>query len=90
MQIKAAIEEKLRDGLKPERLSIIDESHLHAGHAGSRPGGESHFRVEIVSAAFSGLTRVARQRLVYSLLEAELKGPVHALALRTLTPEETE
>jgi BolA protein len=90
MQIKAAIEEKLRDGLKPERLSIIDESHLHAGHAGSRPGGESHFRVEIVSAAFSGLTRVARQRLVYSLLEAELKGPVHALALRTLTPEETK
>jgi BolA family transcriptional regulator, general stress-responsive regulator len=90
MQIKAAIEEKLRNGLKPERLSIIDESHLHAGHAGSRPGGESHFRVEIVSAAFSGLTRVARQRLVYSLLEAELKGPVHALALRTLTPEETE
>jgi BolA protein len=90
MQTKAAIEKKLSEGLKPERLSITDESHLHAGHAGSRPGGESHFRVEIVSAAFAGLSRVARQRLVYSLLEAELKGPVHALALRTLTPEETE
>lgn len=88
MQVKAAIEKKLGQGLKPMRLDIVDESHLHAGHAGARDGGESHFRVEVVAAAFAGLSRVARQRLVYGLLAEELKGPIHALALRTLTPEE--
>jgi len=88
MTVRSAIEKKLAEGLKPRRLSIVDESHMHAGHAGARAGGESHFRVEVVSAAFAGLTRVARQRLVYGLLAEELNGPIHALALRTLTPEE--
>lgn len=88
MTVKSVIESKLAEGLKPRRLSIVDESHKHAGHAGARAGGESHFRVEVVSAAFTGLTRVARQRLVYGLLAEELKGPIHALALSTLTPEE--
>ena len=88
MTVKSVIEKKLAEGLKPRRLSIVDESHKHAGHAGARAGGESHFRVEVVSAAFTGLTRVARQRLVYGLLAEELKGPIHALALSTLTPEE--
>ena len=88
MRVKAAIEKKLAEGLTPRRLDVVDESHLHAGHAGARDGGESHFRVEIVAAAFAGLSRVARQRLVYGLLAEELKGPIHALALRTLTPEE--
>ena len=88
MTVKSAIEKKLAEGLQPRRLSIVDESHKHAGHAGARAGGESHFRVEVVSAAFAGLTRVARQRLVYGLLAEELKGPIHALALSTLTPEE--
>jgi BolA family transcriptional regulator, general stress-responsive regulator len=88
MQIRSAIEQKLGEALKPLRLSVVDESHRHAGHAGAHPRGESHFRVEVVSAAFNGLTRVARQRLVYGLLEAELKDRVHALALSTLTPEE--
>jgi BolA protein len=88
MTVKSAIEKKLAEGLKPRRLSIVDESHKHAGHAGARAGGESHFRVEVVSAAFAGLTRVARQRLVYGLLAEELKGLIHALALSTLTPEE--
>ena len=88
MTVKSAIEEKLTESLKPQRLSVVDESHRHAGHAGARPGGESHFRVEVVSVAFAGLTRVARQRLVYGLLAEELKGPIHALALSTLTPEE--
>jgi len=88
MQIRTTIERKLGEALQPVRLAVIDESHRHAGHAGAHPGGESHFRVEVVSAAFSGLTRVARQRLVYGLLEAELKERVHALALSTLTPEE--
>ena len=88
MRVKAAIEKKLGEGLTPRRLSVVDESHLHAGHAGAPDGGESHFRVEVVAAAFAGLSRIARQRLVYGLLAEELKGPVHALAVRTLTPEE--
>ena len=59
-----------------------------AGHAHAPAGGESHFRVEVVSAEFAGLSRVARQRLVYELLAEEMKERIHALALRTLTPEE--
>ena len=88
MRIKAAIEKKLGEGLMPQRLSVVDESHLHAGHAHAPAGGESHFRVEVVSAGFAGLSRVARQRLVYDLLAEEMKERIHALALRTLTPEE--
>ena len=88
MRVRSAIEKKLGEGLKPSRLAITDESHRHAGHAGARPEGESHFRVEVVAAAFAGLTRVARQRLVYGLLAEELKTDIHALALTTLTPEE--
>jgi BolA family transcriptional regulator, general stress-responsive regulator len=88
MQVKAAIEKKLGEGLKPIRLEVVDESHLHAGHAGAREGGESHFRVKVVASAFAGLGRVARQRLVYGLLAEELAGSIHALALSTLTPEE--
>jgi BolA family transcriptional regulator, general stress-responsive regulator len=82
------IESKLRDALRPVRLAVVDESHRHAGHAGARPEGETHFRVEIVSADFAGLGRVARQRRVYEILAEELRTQVHALALATLTPEE--
>ena len=81
---------KLTQALHPIRLDIVDESHRHAGHAGSRPGGESHFRVRIVAAAFEGQSRVSRQRRVYGILAQELAGPVHALALTALTPEEEE
>lgn len=88
MSVAAAIETKLTAALQPERLKVVDESHLHKGHGGYRPGGESHFRVEIVSAAFEGQTRVARQRRVYEVLSDELNGGVHALALTTLTPAE--
>ena len=88
MRIADRIREKLTAGLQPTRLAVIDESHRHAGHAGARPGGESHFRVEVVAAAFTGESRIARQRRVYALLAEELAGPVHALALTTLTPEE--
>ena len=66
------------------------ESARHAGHAGAREGGETHFNVEIVSAEFAGKSRVARQRLVYALLSEELKGPIHALSLITRTPEEAQ
>jgi BolA protein len=82
------IRAKLSQGLEPIRLDIVDESHRHAGHAGARPEGESHFRVAIVAAAFAGRNRVARQRLVYGLLADELKADIHALSLTTLTPEE--
>ncbi|MCG8544064.1 MAG: BolA family transcriptional regulator [Alphaproteobacteria bacterium] len=90
MAVADVIREKLTQALTPERLRIIDDSHKHAGHAGARPGGESHFTVEIVAAAFEGQNRVQRQRMVYGALEEELEGPVHALALRTLTPAEAE
>lgn len=88
MSVAATIERKLMEALAPARLAITDDSHLHAGHAGSRPGGETHFTVEIVSERFRGLPRVARQRLVYAALADELQGPVHALALKTLAPGE--
>lgn len=82
------IDSKLRTRFAPLRLIIEDESSKHRGHAGHREGGESHFRVEIVSAAFEGKNRVARQRLVYETLKAELDAGLHALALTTLTPAE--
>lgn len=84
------IERKLSEGLKPDRLTIVDDSHRHAGHAGAHEdgGGETHFNVEIVSQAFTGQNRVARQRQVYALLADELNERVHALSLVTLTPDE--
>jgi BolA protein len=88
MRVADIIKAKLTAGLQPEKLSVIDDSARHAGHAGAAPGGESHFQLEIVSAAFIGQSRVQRQRLVYQLLEAELKGPVHALSLVTQAPDE--
>jgi BolA protein len=88
MIIRQRMETKLREALQPERLDVIDESHRHAGHGGAHPEGESHFRIHIVSAAFSGKSRVARQRLVYDALAEELRERVHALSLETLSPEE--
>jgi BolA protein len=86
--IARAIEAKLRQALAPIHLAVIDESGLHAGHAGARAGGESHFRVELESAAFAGLSRVERQRRVHALLAAELAGPIHALSLKLTAPGE--
>lgn len=88
MQVRRAMEEKLRAAFAPTRLAVVDESHRHAGHAGARPEGETHFAVEIVSPVFAGQSRVARQRAVYAALAQELQTRVHALALTTLTPEE--
>lgn len=82
------IHRKLTDALAPSRLDIVDDSQRHKGHAGAREGGETHFNVEVVSASFQGKSRVERQRLVYGILAAELNERVHALALRTLAPEE--
>ena len=81
---------KLVAALEPSRLEIVDDSHRHAGHAGAHPGGESHFSVTIVSAAFAGASRVARQRMVHAALAEELRERVHALQLRTLAPAEDD
>lgn len=88
MRVASIIESKLREAFAPQRLAVVDESHRHAGHAGARPEGETHFRVEVVSAAFRGVSRIDRQRRIHAILDAELKGPVHALAIRALAPEE--
>ncbi len=88
MKIRTQIENKLTEALAPVRLAVIDESARHAGHAGANPEGESHFRVEVVSAAFEGKGRVERQRMVYAALAEELRQRVHALAVTVLTPAE--
>ena len=84
----ARIRELLSAALQPEFLDVVDDSHRHAGHAGARPGGESHFSVLIESAAFAGASKVVRQRLVYKALADELAGPVHALSVKALAPGE--
>ena len=89
MSVAEDIKKKLTEALKPQTLSVIDESHLHAGHAGARAEGESHFRVEIVADCFSGKSRVARQRIIYGLLQEELRSDIHALALVTKAPDES-
>ena len=88
MSVAETMKQKLTAAFRPTRLAIVDDSHKHAGHAGARPGGESHFSVEIVSPVFAGKSRVERQRLVYAALATELREQVHALALRTLAPDE--
>ena len=89
-KVAMAIDSKLRQRFAPVRLTVEDDSSRHLGHAGWREGGETHFNVEIVSAAFEGQNRVARQRLVYAELGAEFSAGLHALALVTLTPAEYE
>jgi BolA protein len=84
MSVSAAIENKLRQGLPVEHLEVVNESHMHNVPANS----ETHFRVVVVSGAFDGQMPVRRHQQVYSLLDEEMAGPVHALALHTLTPAE--
>jgi BolA protein len=88
MSMAATIEQKLQAALAPLRLEVEDQSHLHAGHAGAREGGESHFAVFIVAEIFSDNSRLARQRLVNEALREELAGSIHALSIRAVTPEE--
>jgi BolA family transcriptional regulator, general stress-responsive regulator len=80
------LENKLRSAFNPTSLSVIDESHQHAGHAGAHPSGESHFRVKIMSEAFRGVSRVQQHRLVNAALAEELRARVHALAIETAAP----
>jgi BolA family transcriptional regulator, general stress-responsive regulator len=86
--VKHTITNKLREAFMPESLDVIDESHLHEGHAGHRPGGETHFRLNIVSNAFQGKSRIERHRMINATLAAELAGSVHALAIKALAPGE--
>lgn len=88
MSVAETIRARLTAALAPQALEVVDESHRHAGHAGSRPEGETHFRVTIVAAAFESMARLERHRCVNAILAAELAGPVHALALSALTPAE--
>lgn len=84
--------ERLRRALQaafdPASLAVEDDSAGHAGHAGARPGGETHYTVRMVSAAFAGRSRVERQRAVHAVLAAEFAGGLHALSLVLRTPEE--
>ena len=86
--VQERIEAKIREALDPIELTVTDDSHLHAGHAGAREGGESHFTVDIVSARFDGPMRIARHRLVNEALAEELAGPVHALVIKARSPQD--
>jgi len=88
MNIKDRMIAKLEAGLAPSSLQIEDESHRHAGHAGARAGGQTHYRIKVASARFSGKGRIERHRMVYALLADEIAQGVHALALQTLAPGE--
>ncbi|GEC14927.1 BolA family protein [Nitrobacter winogradskyi] len=90
MSVKDNISKKLSEAFAPESLDVADESYLHEGHAGHRPGGETHFRIHIVSQAFEGKSRVERHRMINTLLAAELAGPIHALAIRAMAPGEQQ
>ena len=88
MNVAETIRAKLTAAFAPTALEIADESHLHAGHAGHRPGVSTHFRVAIVSGVFAGKPRVERQRLIYAALDDLMGKPIHALALSAKAPGE--
>ena len=88
MSTQDVITEKLSKAFAPESLRVEDESRLHHGHAGHRPGGQTHYRVYIVSDAFRGKSRVERHRMINAALAAELAGGVHALAIHAAAPGE--
>ena len=87
MDRRRLIEDRLREGLEALHVDVVDESHLHAGHAGAAEGG-GHFRVTVVSSRFEGLSAVEAQRLVYQTLSDQMGSEIHALAMKTLTPEQ--
>ena len=88
MRTEQVITEKLTEAFAPQSLRVVDESHLHEGHAGHRPGGQTHYRIYIVSDAFRGKSRLDRHRLINAALAAELAGGVHALAIHAAAPGE--
>jgi BolA protein len=88
MRIARAIRQRLNAALAPSRLDLLDQSALHAGHAGARPEGESHFQLTIVAEAFAGKSRIERQRMVFAALGDLMQTEIHALAITALTPAE--
>lgn len=86
--VKDTITEKLTRAFSPSKLEVVDDSERHKGHAGARPEGETHFKVAIVSEAFTGHNLIARHRLVNEVLADELAGPVHALNIEAVSPGE--
>jgi BolA family transcriptional regulator, general stress-responsive regulator len=90
MRAHDLITEKLTKAFAPLSLRVVDESHHHAGHAGHRPGGETHFRVYIVADAFAGKSRIERHRMVNRTLAEELAGAIHALAIHASAPGEQD
>ena len=88
MSMQETIAHKLTEAFAPASLKVLDESHQHEGHAGHRPGGETHFRVYIVSDAFRGKSRLARHRMINETLAGELGSGVHALAIHAASPDE--
>jgi BolA protein len=88
MRVQDIITDKLTKAFTPESLSVVDESDEHTGHAGHRPGGQTHFRVYIVAQAFKGKSRLDRHRMINEMLSSELKGGVHALAIHAAAPGE--
>lgn len=88
--VRERIALKLTAAFSPRQLEVVDESHKHAGHAGSHPGGETHFQVRIVADAFQGKSLLDRHRLVNEALAQELAGPVHALSIMALSISEAE
>jgi BolA protein len=87
MSVAARIRERLA-ALEPVELELVDESAQHAGHAGARPGGNTHWRLTIVSARFAGQPTIARHRMVYQALGELMQNPIHALAINARAPEE--
>jgi BolA family transcriptional regulator, general stress-responsive regulator len=88
MSTQETIARKLTEAFAPASLKVLDESHQHEGHAGHRPGGQTHFRVYIVSDAFRGKSRLARHRMINETLAGELGSGVHALAIHAAAPDE--
>lgn len=88
MDVAKIIEAKLRENLSIDQLTVLNQSDQHRGHGGSPGTGQSHFEAIVISSDFEGVCKVQRQRKVYQILQAEMAGPIHALALTTLTPEE--
>lgn len=88
MTLKDLISATLRERLHPISLSVVDESHQHIGHAGWREGGETHFSIDIVSAAFTGKSRVDRHRLVNEAVSEAFQRGLHALAIKARAPGE--
>jgi BolA protein len=87
--VAAEMLRRLEAALSPSNVELIDESEAHRGHGGYNPSGESHFRLEIESAAFNGKSRVERQRLVYAALAELMDQRVHALSIRATAPGES-